>query len=523
MNGQHVARHEGGHTSFSVDITLELVGGATQTIVLRAEDQPGSIAQARGKQDWEAEPHAIWYHRTTGIWQPVWVEFVPETYISAVHRTPDIDSGTLRLDLELSAEPPVGSVVEVWLSRDSTPLLAMSVSIARKACQLSLAVPGFENGEGRSNLLWSPKLPNLLDLRVTLRLPDRSEDVVTTYAGMRSCGVSAARFLLNDQPFFLRAVLEQGYWPESHLAAPSDEAIRREVELIKQLGFNAVRLHQKIEDPRFLCQCDRQGLLVWEEMPSAFAFSPAMAKAVMSEWMEAIERDRSHPCIVTWVPLNESWGVPDISRREDQAAFARALYHMTKTLDPTRPVIGNDGWEHEVADIVGLHDYSVRGEVLRERYASRASAVADMPIFGPQRRRVNLEVASSDLPLMVTEFGGISFHPKSGESWFGYQTVETSEAYLELIASLFSALHESRDLAGYCYTQLTDTLQEKNGLLDEYRKPKLDLKALRRIVLAPSRSILSEELEAARQRAINDSTHDLGGKRSRSGSMKKIV
>src|SRR5690606_16654780 len=223
-------------------------------------------------------------------------------------------------------------------------------------------------------LLWSPEQPNLIDAELELVDDDGGViDSVRSYFGLRSVGVQAGRFLLNGQSYFLRLALEQGYWPQSHLAAPSAEALRREVQLVKDLGFNGVRVHQKVEDPRFLAWCDRLGLLVWAELPAAYAFSDRTVGRLTREWIEVLDRDVSHPCIVAGVPMTESWGVPALARSAEQQALVRALYHRTKALDGDRLVVGNDGWKHPVTDLRTVHDYAGSGQVLRERYGDRAA------------------------------------------------------------------------------------------------------------------------------------------------------
>src|SRR5690606_8518283 len=238
-------------------------------------------------------------------------------------------------------------------------------------------------------LLWSPEQPNLIDAELELVDDDGGViDSVRSYFGLRSVGVQAGRFLLNGQSYFLRLALEQGYWPQSHLAAPSAEALRREAELVKELGFNGVRVHQKVEDPRFLAWCDRLGLLVWDEMPSAYEFAPLAVSRLTREWLDVVRRDRSHPCVVTWVPFNESWGIWHIAEVAEQQHYATALYHLTKALDGSRPVISNDGWEHTESDIWGVHDYAGRGDSIRERYDGPEQVARVLRDQRPARRQV---------------------------------------------------------------------------------------------------------------------------------------
>jgi beta-galactosidase/beta-glucuronidase len=502
VNGELVATHEGGHTPFSADITANLEAGAEQVVVVRAEDQPRDVTQPRGKQDWQEKPHAIWYNRTSGIWQTVWLEQVPRTYIADFQLVPDLSDGSVKVEATLNTH--FAGRLQVRLTARGAVLAEQSVLIDGDRIETRLLIPAAANGVHRNDLYWTPDNPNLIDVTATLLGDDaRPIDSIESYFGLRSVGIANGRFLLNDRPVFVRSVLEQGYWPKSHLAAPSAEALKREVELIKSLGFNAVRIHQKIEDPRFLYWADHLGLMVWGEIANAYEFNAQVVDRLTREWLSAVKRDRSHPSIVTWVPINESWGVSDIAVRRDQQDFATSLYYLTKAIDPTRPVISNEGWEHTISDIWGIHDYTQFREHIAERYGTQEAIERTLEQMRPTRKRLLLRPEDRrGQPVMLTEFGGLSMHPRSGQAWFGYATAQSDDEYLQMIKSLFDAIYESTDLAGYCYTQITDTLQETNGLLDENRDPKLPVDKLRDIIMRPSNAVPSESLDVARQRAL---------------------
>jgi hypothetical protein len=299
-------------------------------------------------------------------------------------------------------------------------------------------------------------------------------------------GVGRGQFLLNGQPYHVRAVLDQGYRAETHLANAGSEQLRTEAELIKQMGFNAVRMHQKAEDPRFLYWTDRLGLLVWAETANAYEFSTLAIELLTREWLELVRRDRSHPSIVTWVPINESWGVQDIAEDAAQQAYAVALANVTRALDPSRPVLSNEGWEHVDSDILGLHDYSSSVAALTSRYGNASSIQAMLDSQGPTGRVPVLSQAlrtrfdAGDAPLMITEFGGISY--ASADDTWGYSTVRSDDEYAELLGAIFDALRDCPGVVGYCYTQLVDTAQEANGLLTVDFTPKLPLDRIRQIV-----------------------------------------
>jgi beta-galactosidase/beta-glucuronidase len=501
VNGRLVARHEGGHTPFSADITSALRDGE-QEVVVRAEDRPTDLTQPRGKQFWEEKPRRIWYHRTTGIWQPVWLEPVPDTYITEARWTPDLDRGMLGLEVKLDRHPERPLRLRVRLVLGGVTLADDVYHVERADVRRDIALEPGGLTMSRERLLWSPSRPNLIDVELTLLDGEAPLDEVQSYAGVRSVGFSNGRFVLNGRPYYLRLVLEQGYWPESHIAAPSNDVLRREVELIKSLGFNGVRIHQKVEDPRFLYWCDKLGLLVWGEMANAFVFSQDAVEKLMREWLEVLRRDYSHPCIVTWVPLNESWGVPALERVPAQRDYVRGLYHLTKALDPTRPVIGNDGWEHLASDIWGVHDYALDGDTIRERYGTPEALERTLYTIQPHYRTIVLpEYHREGEPVILTEFGGISYAPAEGQRWFGYGTVSNPDEFLAKYEEIVGAVLECPTIAGFCYTQLTDTEQETNGLLLEDRTPKLDAEAVRAINRRTSEAIPGETLLNIQQAA----------------------
>ncbi len=475
LNGRLVATHEGGHTPFGADVTDVLVAGE-QTLVVRAEDDPHDMRKPRGKQDWLPEPHGIWYPRTTGIWQTVWLEPVHEQHLEAVRFTADVPGFALTTDVRFATEATGDLTIEL---RHGDAVLAhdrWSVRGRASARTIRLPDPGID--DARRAFLWSPEHPNLFAVRLALEVDGETVDEVHTYAALRQAETRDGFFQLNGRPYPLRLVLDQGYWPDGLMTAPDDEALRRDVELAKAMGFNGVRKHQKIEDPRYLYWADVLGLLVWEELPSAYAFGPDAVARLTREWMEAIERDASHPSIVTWVAFNESWGVPDLPNVEGQRHAVAALYHLAKALDGTRPVVGNDGWEHVVTDLITLHDYHPEPATLSERYGTREAARATalrvlehgrVGVLDPQTLRGQ--------PLVLSEFGGIRYH-RDAVGW-GYQQVDDAETLVDVYAAMIAALPPA-GVAGFCYTQFSDTFQEQNGLLYADRAPKAPLEAIER-------------------------------------------
>ena len=489
LDGALLGSHEGGQTPFSFDVTAALSTDEEHVLVVRAHDDPRDVTQPRGKQDWQDEPHGIWYHRTSGIWQPVWCEVVPAVAVEHLAWTPDVPGACVHLGVTLREAPAEPVTVAVRLELAGQLLAEHTVQVAARRATTTIAVPALLNGQGRPALLWSPEHPRLVDatVRVLDGAGEQVLDEVGSYLGLRSAAVGGRAFLLNGLPYRVRSVLAQGYWPTSHLAAPDAAALCREVELIRELGFNAVRVHQKVEDPRFLHWADRLGLLVWGETANAYAFTPEAVRRLTTEWLAVLHRDASHPCIVTWVPVNESWGVDDIAGQPAQQAYVTALAALTRAVDPSRPVVSNDGWEHTDSDVWTVHDYTGSGAVLLQRYGSN-DALDRLDEPGAAGRRTRLPGgAERGQPLMLTEFGGVRYTPglsaeQADQRTWGYSTAVDAEDFARRLDDLLTAVHGSEVLAGFCYTQLTDTLQEANGLLDEDRVPKLPVERLHAII-----------------------------------------
>ena len=511
VDGAFAGRHEGGYTPFSFDITDLLDGGGPHEIVVRAHDDPGDLAKPRGKQDWQLEPHSIWYPRTTGIWQTVWLERVPPTRIDHLRLTPNLERWELGVEVVVSCRLPQGRLRlgvklrwgNVILADDQ--YLVVAGEVHRR---VALSDPGID--DFRNELLWSPATPTLIDVElVLLDETGAALDTVKSYTALRSFTVQGDRLLLNGRPYVLRMVLDQGYWPDTGLTAPNDDALRRDVELTKAMGFNGARKHQKVEDPRYLYWADRLGLLVWSEMPSAYRFTKRAVERLTREWMEVLHRDISHPCIVAWVPFNESWGVPNLPDSKPERHYVQGLYHLTKTLDPTRPVIGNDGWESVVTDITGIHDYDSSPERIGKRYSAHDVVPYLFARERPGGRVLVLDghdaAGQLERPIVLSEFGGIAFSKKDevDGSW-GYSRSGSMQDFKDRYSALLGVVRSLDVLSGFCYTQFADTYQEANGLLYADRTPKFSLAeiaaATRRSTGAPALPTVvppTSELESA--------------------------
>jgi hypothetical protein len=504
VNGFPVTRHEGGYTPFCADITDYIAESIPQEVVVQAEDDPSDLAKPRGKQDWQLRPHVIWYPRTTGIWQTVWLERVPSTWIGFLRWTPNVERWEIGLEahllgerrdgLRLKAKMHLGDMI---VADDTYTVVAGEVHR-----RIALSDPGID--DYRNELLWRPSTPTLIQAQLQL-WGGRGEllDTVHSYTALRSVGVQGDRFVLNGRPYPLRFVLDQGLWPGSGLTAPSDDALRHDVELVKAMGFNGVRKHQKIEDPRYLYWADALGLLVWEEMPSAYRFTRTSVERLTREWEDVIARDSSHPCIVAWVPFNESWGVPDLPDSPAQRHYVQALYHLTKTLDPARPVIGNDGWESVATDIIGIHDYDSDPESIARRYGFNE----ELPrLFKRERPGGRLLLVDSQAhtgqPIMLTEFGGVAYSPDPSGTW-GYTRCDSPEAFAEQYINLLAVVRALPMMTGFCYTQFTDTYQEANGLLYSDRTPKFPIEEIEAATRGPRGTRVRAIEWAWRERIMN--------------------
>ncbi len=486
INDQFVGSHEGGHTPFSFEITPFLNAEGVQRVTVWAQDDPHDLAKPRGKQDWLPEAHSIWYPRTSGIWQTVWIECVPETYLENIRWTPHFErweigfeailAGGSRDDLQIKVRLTVGDGDRIRLLVSDT-YEVLNGDINRR---IALSDPGID--DYRNALLWSPEKPTLIDAQVQLWRQGVLIDEVKSYTAMRTVNLQRDRFMLNGHPYYLRLVLDQGYWTDTLMTPPSDEALRQDIELTKRMGFNGVRKHQKVEDPRFLYWADVMGLLVWEEMPSAYRFTRKAVERITKEWTEVINRDASHPCIIAWVPFNESWGVPNLVETPAHRHYVQALYYLTKTLDPTRPVIGNDGWESTTTDILAIHDYDNQPARLAERYGPEVKLSDLFEHQRPGGRVLTLDgYPHQGQPIMLTEFGGIAYARSTDadiqKAWGYDRSLDVADLHRRYSA-LLSAVNRVSLFSGFCYTQLTDTFQEANGLLYADRTPKLPLDAI---------------------------------------------
>ena len=497
INGSCVGSHTGGQTSFSFDITRYL-NWEEETIRVEVEDPLEDECIARGKQFWEEESRFIWYTPSTGIWQTVWLEPVEKTNFKWVHFTPDIDEGTVKVEYQLSETSVLPCRVHIKIRFGEKEVF--SGSMLCNTLRNTLVVDVFRKRamEGAFHFTgnyWTPEKPLLYDVTMQADAGDTgaAADVVDCYFGMRKIHVENGKLYLNNQPYYHKLLLDQGYWDESLVTAPSDEAYKDDILKSKAMGFNGCRKHEKVEDPRFLYWADKLGFLVWEGMASFWSYTPQAAENFTREWLDVIQRDYNHPSIVVWGMLNESWGVTKIYGNLQQQAFAKSLYYMAKALDSSRLVISNDGWEMVDSDICAIHTYMHGGPEETAQHKVFADSLKQVDTLYKIMEKIPYAKGHSyaGQPVAVTECGGISVltdAPEAGREeaigvenrdW-GY-TSASQQGFIDEYARVIGAIYESEIINGFCYTQLTDVEQETNGLLTKDHQYKFDPEEIKKI------------------------------------------
>ena len=463
VNGEPAGTHRGGYTSFCFDIT-DLCRAGENRLSVYAEDDNRSGKQPHGKQCESFDSQGCDYTRTTGIWQTVWLEFVPETYIQSVQYYSNITEGTLLVQAKLCG----AGTFTVKASFEGRPCGEASARAENGFAAVTLPLSELH--------LWDVGRGNLYDLTLTF-----GGDSVKSYAGMREVRIEGRSVLLNGRPVFQRLVLDQGFYPDGIYTAPDDSALVRDIELSLAAGFNGARLHQKVFEPRFLYHCDRLGYLAWGEMANwGLDYSdPAALEAFLGEWLDALGRDFNHPSIVGWCPFNETW---DREGRRQLDSLLAMVYRVTKQLDPTRPCIDTSGNFHVVTDIYDVHDYEQDPASFAAHYEAFRTGGA---FYDEHAARQQYD---GKKPMFVSEYGGIKWNPQGDvEKAWGYgDGPATEEAFIERYRGLTEALLSNPNMFGFCYTQLYDVEQETNGLYTYSREPKFDMAVFHAINTQPA-------------------------------------
>ena len=488
IDGVFAARHFGGTSSFQVDITPYVKAGQTHNLVVYVESDVRSTHQPSGKQNLQFASYGCNYTRTTGIWQTVWMEDVHPEGLQSVQMIPDIDQQQLIIRPRFYKE--LGGKLEVTL-KDNGKVISKETVAANSLSTVILPVKKMKT--------WSPENPFLYD--VELRVIDKAGNVVDevkSYAGMRKVHIEGKKIYLNNQPYYQRLVLDQGFYPDGIWTAPSDEALKKDIQLSMEAGFNGARLHQKVFEERFYYWADKLGYLTWGEASSwgMDCNDIETARNFITEWTEIVERDRNHPSILIWTPTNEEFW-PD---RVQYPRLMQDLYKLTKAIDPTRPFHGTSGGSHIATDIWTVHNYEQDPAKLKDLLYNDGKLM-EAPKWEIQLMPKNIGFNGlkytdqytfpqykHDMPYLIDEFGGIKWNPSQqmesaqNTSWgYGEPPHSLEEFYARLEGLVNTVLSLSDHVWGYCYTQLTDVEQEQNGIYYYDRSPKFDMKRIHAI------------------------------------------
>lgn len=471
VNGLHVAYHKGAYAPFSADITKYLKDGENVLVVCARDPFEEDIP--RGKQSWTGRTFECWYIPTTGIWQSVWLEFFGEDCIQSYTLQSDYDNTAFQGDI--TTLYGLADRLEITATYNGTVIQKQSVLLRENYTKFYVRLPK----GAREDYGWTPETPKLVYIDFALFKGGEQADLAHTRVGLRKIHIDEhGKICLNGRPYYQRLVLDQGYWRESGLTPPSAEALKKDIELAKAMGFNGARKHQKAEDPYFCYYAEEMGFLTWCEMPSAYRYNAKEAQALLSEWQEMLATAKNCTSNVCYVPLNESWGVREIVTDKAQKDFARAMYYTTKAIDGEKLISTNDGFETvNPTDLLGVHDYDSDKAEAFTKYADEqydGMHPQGFALFADGERYAGE-------PVLLTEFGGRALQADAkGEAWGYSGAAANEEAFLKQLQGIMKGVY-SCNFQGYCYTQLTDVQQEVNGLLTADRKPKADVEKLKEL------------------------------------------
>lgn len=475
VNGTLVGSHKGGYTSFCFDITKHVAPGPN-TLFVAVKDDVRSGLQPKGKQAHLYASSGCDYTRTTGIWQTVWLEFVPERHIQSAKYYPDPANGKVTVTGLVQGQGTL-QLTALW---EGKPVgeAALSVEDGFFTVQLDLS----------ETHLWEPGKGGLYTLLLSF-----GEDRVKSYFGLRTAKFQGRKFLLNGKSLFQRFVLDQGFYPEGIYTAPTEEDLVKDIQLSFAAGFNGARLHEKVFEARFLYHCDRLGYLVWGEYPNwgLDHAHPLSTETYLNQWSEAVERDFNHPAIIGWCPFNETWGYRE---EREKNALLTSLYKLTKRLDPTRPCIDSSGNYRVLSEVYDIHDYDqdtqsfqARWDGLTDRIRETGGVIpAEDPFFnsapeGPSGRAPFFNQPYDNQPIFVSEYGGIRWPDDTVEGWGYGNAPATPEEFFARYKGLTETLLNNPEIFGFCYTQLYDVEQEVNGLYTYGRAQKFDISLIQKI------------------------------------------
>ena len=463
VNGKEVGTHIGGYTHFSFDIT-DYVAEGKNTLVINAFDDTRSPLQPTGKQSDKNYSYGCYYTRTTGIWQTVWLEYVPKTHIVNAKYYPDVQNGKLAIKALVKGEGELtatayyeGKEVGKASAKNSGNNADLTIELSEKHL--------WELGAGR-----------LYDLKLTY-----GDDEVSSYFGLRSTEIDGYKFKLNGKTVFQRTVLDQGFYPDGIYTASTEDALINDIQISMDAGFNGARLHEKVFEPRFLYHCDKMGYMVWGEYAN-WGLDHTELHAIptfLREWLEAIDRDFNHPAIIGWCPFNETW---DINERKQNEQVVEIVYRTTKAIDTTRPCIDTSGNFHVITDIFDFHDYCQEVDKFESYYDLLEKEDIIMDQTARCEHTKDRQKYTPGQAVFASEYGGIKWDVENnGEAWGYGNAPKTEEEFIERYRGLTNTLLKNSKMMGFCYTQLYDLEQEKNGLYTYSRKPKFDMSIFKEI------------------------------------------
>jgi len=474
VNGFFVGSDKGGYHRLSFDCTNALREGENTVVIKACDDY--SVEKPRGKQRAKDTNYGCWYTDTTGIYKTAWMEFVPNTYLKKVIIKPNADEGSAILEYQIEGDA-IGAQMLARITYEGR-----EIAIARSEIVDNGSVISVDLTKTEPIHLWNVFEPALYEVEISIIKNGVLVDKAMSYFGVRSIDIENGRIYLNGKELYQKLALDQGYWREGLLTPPNEKALVDDITDMADMGFNGVRKHQKVEDERYLYYADIVGFIVWAEMPSMYSNTENSRRVFEREWLLALDQQRNHPCVLTWVPFNESWGIEEILHDKVVQDFVNDIYHKTKAIDPTRPVITNDGWEHTISDILTIHHYEQDGQKLHSYYDTVEKCCADK-WESHHKGAFASGYGYCGQPIIISEFGGTAFvSDTTGENW-GYGVgVNNLEEFYARFASLVEAIDSLPYSCGYCYTQVTDVQQEVNGLLDFDHISKFDKETIKKIL-----------------------------------------
>ncbi len=475
INGQFVGSNENGFFEFEFNVSEYLK--KKNKVVVRVEDFTNTY-QNLGKQTYKDETFLCWYTRSTGIWQDVWLEEVGYNYIEEIMLTPDLANAELEIDVNIYSKGNYSLKTEIFYDG---MLIAEGINKFINKSVKAIFYISTRHADFRL-YYWSPDTPNLYDIKFTLLKDDEEVDVVDSYFGFRKVDVKKGYVTINNEKIFHKMILDQGYFGKGLMTPPSIDWIKNDVLKIKEMGFNGVRKHQKIEDNRFMYLCDVYGLIMWAELPSFYEYSFRSTSEVAKTLSRFVKKHYNNPSVCAYVVFNESWGLNRIFDSKRIQNLVNGSYYMMKSLDDTRLVIGNDGWEHTLTDIVSIHDYNDNYKQISEIYKDKEDAINGSPSKTSNKYNFVPGYEHQGQPFFISEYGGVAFQTDTANNYdtWGYgERITDKKEVLEKISNITKSFADNEYITGICYTQLSDVEQEINGLLDHNHEYKFDVEDIR--------------------------------------------